>query len=77
MPDYSLNLTVKTVLYNGEKGVNDSARPPEGGPAEVRGLSASSLPLLDGACWCQTLRQINAVGFIPEAQACTNKNRLA
>ena len=28
------------------KGVNDAARPPEGGPAEVEGLSISSLPLI-------------------------------
>ena len=27
----------------------DAARPPEGGPAEAEGLTASSLPLLDGA----------------------------
>ena len=35
------------MLYKGDKGVNDAARPPEGGPAEVGGLSASSLPLQD------------------------------
>ena len=28
----------------------DAASPPEGGPAETRGFTASSLPLLDCAC---------------------------
>ena len=32
------------VLYKGDKGVNDAARPPKGGPAEAGDLSASSLP---------------------------------
>ena len=32
------------MLYKGDKGVNNAARPPEGSPAEVGGLSASSLP---------------------------------
>ena len=33
-------------LYKGDKGVSDAAHPPEGGPAETRGLSASNLPLI-------------------------------
>ena len=37
------------MLYKGNKGVNDAACAPEGGPAEARGLTASSLPLLDRA----------------------------
>ena len=32
------------MLYKGDKGFNDAARPPEGGPAEAGALSASSLP---------------------------------
>ena len=32
------------MLYKGDKGVNDAARPPEGGLAEAGGLSTSSLP---------------------------------
>ena len=34
------------MLYIGDKGVNVAARPPEGGLAEVGGLSASNLPLI-------------------------------
>ena len=34
------------MLYKGDKDVSDAARPPEGGLAEVGGLSASSLPLM-------------------------------
>ena len=34
------------MLHIGEKGVNVAARPPEGGPAETRDLSASNLPLI-------------------------------
>ena len=34
------------MLYIGDKGVNVAARPPEGGPAEAGGLSASNLPLI-------------------------------
>ena len=30
------------MLYKGDKGISDAARPPEGGPAEAEGLS--SLP---------------------------------
>ena len=47
------------MLYKGDKGVNDAACLPEGGPAEgnpaegdpaeAGGFSASSLPLLDNA----------------------------
>ena len=37
------------VLYKEDKGVNVAARSPNGGQAEARGLSASSLPLLDSA----------------------------
>ena len=37
------------MLYKGDKGVNDAARPLKGSQAEVRGVSASSLPLLDSA----------------------------
>ena len=37
------------VLYKGVKGVNEAARPPEGGPAETGGLSGSNLPLMDNA----------------------------
>ena len=33
-------------LYIGDKGVNVAARLPEGGAAEVGGLSASNLPLI-------------------------------
>ena len=33
------------MLYEDDKGINDAARPPEGGPAEAGDLSASSLPL--------------------------------
>ena len=32
------------VLYKGDRGVSDAARPPEGGLAEAVDLSASSLP---------------------------------
>ena len=39
------------VLYKGVKCVNNAARPPEGGPVKTVGLSTSSLPLLDNACW--------------------------
>ena len=31
------------VLYKGDKGINDAACPPKGGPAKAKGLSASSL----------------------------------
>ena len=34
------------MLYIGDKGVNVAARPPEGGPVETGGLSASNLPLI-------------------------------
>ena len=34
------------VQYKGVKDVNDAARPLEGGPANVGGFSASSLPLV-------------------------------
>ena len=37
------------MLYKGDKGVNDAARPPEGSPAQAEGLLPSSLPLLDNA----------------------------
>ena len=37
------------MLYKGDKGVNDAARPPEGGSTKLMGLSASCLPLLDNA----------------------------
>ena len=37
------------MLYNGDKGVNDAARPPEGGPAQAGGHTTSSLSLLDNA----------------------------
>ena len=39
------------MLFKGDKDVNDTARPPEGGPAEaeVGGLSVSSLLLLNNA----------------------------
>ena len=32
------------VLYKGDKDVNAAVHSPEGGPAEARGLSVSSLP---------------------------------
>ena len=32
------------ILYKGNKGVNDAARPPKGGPVEAGSLSATSLP---------------------------------
>ena len=51
------------MLYKGNKDVNDTARPPEGGPAEDSGLPASSLPLLDNPRWSQNQQQINAVGL--------------
>ena len=31
------------MLYKGDKGVNVAARPPEGGPTEAQGHTASSL----------------------------------
>ena len=34
------------VIYIGDKGVNVAARPPEGGPNETGGLSASNMPLI-------------------------------
>ena len=40
------------VLYKGDKGVNDAARPPECGPAEAGSLPASSLPWsIDCLAW--------------------------
>ena len=45
MPDYCLNWTMGPVLYKGDKGINDAACPPKGGPPEVNSLSASSLLL--------------------------------
>ena len=50
------------VLY---KGVNNAARPPEGCPAVVGGLSASSLLLLDNTGWGRSQQQINAVSLTP------------
>ena len=42
------------VLYKGDEGVSDAARPPEGDPTEVGGLSASSLPWsIDRPAWMQ------------------------
>ena len=40
MLDYSLNWTMGLVLY---KGVNNTARPSKGGPAEAGGFPAMSL----------------------------------
>ena len=54
-----------SVLYRGDKDVNDAALSPEGGPAD--GLSTSSLLLLDNASLGQSQQQINAVGFVPLA----------
>ena len=34
------------VLYKGDKDVIDAAHPPESGPAEIGGLSTSSLPVI-------------------------------
>ena len=34
------------MLYKGDKGVTDAARPPEHGPAEAGGISTSSLPVM-------------------------------
>ena len=34
------------MIYIGDKGANVAARPPEGGPGEIGGLSASNLPLI-------------------------------
>ena len=53
------------MLYKGDKGVSDAARPPEGGLSKAGGLSASSLPLLDNADWGQNQQQINVVGLVP------------
>ena len=44
-----LELKLDSKVYKGNKGVNDSARPLEGGPAEARSLTTISLPLLKGA----------------------------
>ena len=56
------------MLYKDDKCANDATRPSEGGPGEVGGLLASSLPLLDNAgCW-KSQQQINAVGFVHWAQ---------
>ena len=40
------------MLYKGDKGVNDAARPPAGGPAEAGVFSALSLPWsIDRPTW--------------------------
>ena len=46
MPGYSLNWTARSSAIQGFKGVNNAAHPPEGGPAETGGLTASSQPLV-------------------------------
>ena len=51
------------MLYKGDKGVENPARPPEGGPAETGGHTASSLPLLDNARSGQSQQQFYAVGL--------------
>ena len=52
------------MLYKGDKGLNDAARPPESGQDEAGDFSASSLPLLDNARWSQSQQQINAVDTV-------------
>ena len=46
MPDYSLNWIARCCAIQGVKAVNDAAHPAEGGPAETKALTASSLPLI-------------------------------
>ena len=36
MPDYNLNWTARSSAIQGVKGVNNSARPPEGSPAQLK-----------------------------------------
>ena len=52
------------MLYKNDRGANDAAHPPEGGPFEAGSVSDSGLPLLDNAVWGQKQLQINAVGHI-------------
>ena len=49
MSDNSLNWTARSSEIQGDKGVNDAACPLEGGPAVAGSLTASGLPLLNGA----------------------------
>ena len=44
MPEYSLNWTVRSSAIQGLHRGKKASRPPEGGPTEVGGLSASNLP---------------------------------
>ena len=52
-----------SVLYKRDKGVNDAVCLPEFGPAEVRDLTVSSLPLFDSARQRQRQQHFNAVGL--------------
>ena len=45
-PDYSLIWTTRSSVYKSDKGANDAACPPEGGPAEAGSLLNSSLPVI-------------------------------